>query len=109
MKRGTLLGTAALGMVAAPLGAQVPPLTVPVAIADDATARVTIGDRGFTLPDEQAAMAAALKALPDRTRPVLLAVGGRIDTPYRIVGGLVYLFQSAGFTHVSVVAEPPAG
>ncbi|MEP9403273.1 hypothetical protein [Sphingomonas sp. VNH70] len=106
MKRGKLLGSAALGMIAAPLGAESAPLTVPVAIAADASARVTIGTRHFTLPDEQAAMAAALQAMPDKDRPVVLSVGGRIDTPYRIVGGLIYLFQSAGFTKVSVVQQP---
>ncbi len=109
MKRGRLLGSAALGMVAAPLGAEVAPLTIPVEIAGDASARVTIGGQGFVLPDERAAMAEALKAMPDKARPVVLSFGGNGTPSYRVIGGLIYLFQSAGFTRISVVTDNHGG
>ncbi len=109
MKLGKLLGSAALGTLAAPVSAQQAPLTIPVEIAADASARVTIGERRFLLPDEQGAMRDALNAMPDKDRPVVLAVSGKVDTPYRIIGGLIYLLQSAGFTRTTVVTEPSAG
>ncbi|MDJ0277530.1 biopolymer transporter ExbD [Sphingomonas sp. 2R-10] len=107
MKRG-LLSSAAPGLMAAPVSAETP-LRIEVAMAADATARVTIGSQSFVLPDEQERFAAALNAMPDKDRPVVVDVTGRTETPYRVFGGILYLAQSAGFQRVSFVAEPPAG
>ncbi len=104
----TLLTSAALGLMAAPVGAAEAPLTIGVTMTGDATALVAIEGARFVLPDEQERMSAALNALPDKNRPVTIAVLGKVVAPYRVIGGIVYLAQSAGFTHVTVLNEPPA-
>lgn len=104
----TLLTSVALGLMAAPVGAAEAPLTIAVTMTSDATAQVTIEGAQFVLPDEQDAMAAALKALPNKDRPATIAVLGKVVAPYRVIGGILYLAQSAGFTHVTVLNEPRA-
>jgi hypothetical protein len=47
-----------------------------------------------------------LKARGDKHRPVTLVVTGKTAAPYRIIGGMIYLTQSAGFTQVTVATEP---
>ncbi len=107
MKR-ILLSSAAIGMLATPVGAETAtPLKIGVEMASEATAHVTIDKVTFVLPDEQEAMSAALKARPDKHRPVTLVVTGKTAAPYRIIGGMIYLAQSAGFTQVTVATEPP--
>lgn len=107
MKR-PLLASAALGLMAAPVAAETP-LRIDVAMVEDATAHVTIEGQQFVLPDEQDRLAAMLKAMPDKGRPVMINVTGKVETPYRIFGGIIYLAQAAGFTKITFVAEPPAG
>lgn len=104
----TLLTSAALGLMTAPVAAAGTPLTIGVTMTGDAAAQVTIDDAQFVLPDEQERMSAALRALPDKDRPVTIAVTGKVAAPYRVIGGIVYLTQSAGFVHVTVLNEPPA-
>ena len=104
----TLLTSAALGLMTAPVAAAGTPLTIEVTMTGDATARATIDGAQFVLPDEQERMSAALKALPDKKRPVTIAVLGQVAAPYRVIGGVVYLIQSAGFTQITVLNEPPA-
>ncbi len=107
MKKG-LLASTARRMMTAPVGTAMP-LTIGVAMTDAATVRITIEARSFLLPDEQAAMRAALDAVVDKARPVVLSVGGPVAPPRRIVTGLIHIVQSAGFTQLSVVTEPAAG
>ncbi len=102
-----LLSSAALGLMAAPVGAETP-LRIDVAMAADATARVTFESSSFVLPDEREAMANALKALPGKDRPVTLVFTGKVDGFHRAVGGVIYLAQSAGFQQITVVNQPPA-
>ncbi|KQN77666.1 hypothetical protein ASE90_03910 [Sphingomonas sp. Leaf67] len=104
----TLLTSAALGLINAPVGAAETPLTIGVTMRGDAAARIDIEGVQFVLPDEQDAMSAALKALPDKDRPVTIAVLGKVAAPYRVIGGILYLTQSAGFTQVTVLNESPA-
>ena len=108
MKR-TLLSSAAIGLAAAPAGAETaPPLKIGVEMASEAIARVTIETATFLLPDEREAMSAALQARADKDRPVTLVVTGKTAAPYRIIGGMIYLSQSAGFRQVTVATDPPA-
>ena len=104
----TLLTSAALGLMTAPVAAARTPLTIGVTMTGDAAAQVTIEGAQFMLPDEQERMSAALKALPDKNRPVTIAVLGRVAAPYRVIGGIIYLAQSAGFTQIKVLNQPPA-
>ncbi|MFD1035360.1 hypothetical protein ACFQ15_11915 [Sphingomonas hankookensis] len=107
MKR-ILLSSAAIGVIATPVGAETPtPLMIGVEMASEATAHVTIDKATFVLPDEREAMSAALNARGDKHRPVTLVVTGKTAAPYRIIGGMIYLTQSAGFTQVTVATEPP--
>ena len=101
----TLLTSAALGLVAAPMANAETPLTIGVTMTGDAAARVSIEGAAFVLPDEREAMSAALKALPNKQRDVTITVHGKIAAPYRVIGGVVYLTQAAGFTQISVVDD----
>ncbi|PXA89025.1 hypothetical protein DMC47_29180 [Nostoc sp. 3335mG] len=103
-----LLTSAALGLMAGPVVAAAAPLTIGVTMTGDAAAQVTIEGAQFVLPDDHEAMAAALRALPDKDRPVTIAVLGKVAAPYRVIGGILYIAQSAGFTQVTVLNEPPA-
>ncbi len=104
----TLLTSAALGLITAPVAAAGKPLTIDVTMTGDAAAHVAIEGAQFVLPDDQGQMSAALQALPDKNRPVTIAVLGKVAAPYRVIGGILYLTQSAGFTQVTVLNEPPA-
>ncbi|KQM36237.1 hypothetical protein [Sphingomonas sp. Leaf10] len=105
----TLLTSAALGLMAGPVAAAEAPLMIGVTMTGEAAAQVAIDGDQFVLPDEQERMSAALQALPDKSRPVTIAVLGKVAAPYRVIGGILYLTQSAGFTQITVLNEPPAG
>ncbi len=105
MKRNGLLASVAAGVVTSPVAAEAP-LAVTIVMQDDAAARVTIGEASFVLPDEQEAMVAALRAMPDKARPVAIVVTDNLKTPYRVIGGLLYLMQSAGFTEMELAWIP---
>lgn len=104
--RKDLLTSAAFGLLAAPVASAETPLAIVATMAADGAAHVTIDGATFVLPDQQEAMSAALKARTDKDRPVVIQVQGKIAAPYRVVGGILYLAQSAGFTQISVVNDP---
>lgn len=103
--KNTLLTTVALGSMVAPVAAAETPLAIDVTAMADGAARVTIDGASFVLPDQQEAMSAALKARSDKDRPVTIVVKERVAAPYRVIGGILYLAQSAGFGRVTVVNE----
>ncbi len=107
VKKG-LLGSAARASMTAPLATREATLSIGVTITDAATARIELGSRSFVLPDEQEALTAALRAMPDKDRAVMLDIGGAQSPPYRVLAGILHLAQAAGFPKVTVRAEPPA-
>ena len=106
MKR-PLLSSAALGLMMAPVAAD-NPLRIEIAMMADATARITIEAQAFVMPDERERLSAALEAIPDKDRSVVIDVAGTVETPDRVFGGIIYLAQAAGFTNITFVAEPAA-
>lgn len=104
----TWLSSTARGLIVAPVATAVP-LRIGVAMAGDASVRVTIAAETFVLPDDQDALGVALTAIPDKGRPVVLDVAGMVALPRRVAGGILHLVQSAGFRKVSVVTDPAAG
>lgn len=104
----TLLVSAAPGLMVGPVADARTPLAIGVTMNGDGTAQVAIEGATFVLPDEQEAMAAALKALPDKQRAARIAVLGKVPATYRVIGGVLYLTQAAGFTQITVLDQPPA-
>jgi biopolymer transport protein ExbD len=87
----------ALSLAAAPAGA--PNIRVGV---DNAGKCTTIWN------DEQVdsdTLLSRARAWPDKG--VQIHIDGDTTTPYRCVGGAVYTLQSAGFTKIGFIAEPP--
>ncbi len=102
--RGNLLTSAAIGpRQAGRVAAAADALVIDVTFAADASCSATIADTNFVLPDAATAFVAALRALPDRDRPVTLSVrGGAMASP-RQVGVVLQLIRSAGFGNVTVI------
>lgn len=65
-------------------------------------------DRGVKkLEDEVKKLGGAANLTPENMPEA--HIRGDINTPYKCIGGAVYMMQSAGFARVGFISEPPAG
>ena len=79
-------------------------LTVLANQAADQSCTLTIDDRTFTAPRDDAELEALLKNYPDKRTPVI--VEGRVDTPWRCIGGVIFKMQMLGFPAVHFTSQP---
>ncbi len=88
----------ALGAVvttAAPGSPKALPVTVGLSQAE--VCEIRFAGQAFSLPNDDERMIAEIRKLRRYWRSASLSVSGEGDTPYRCIGGVIYLFQRAGF------------
>ena len=80
-------------------------LPIKVEIRDAGACYASVEGNSFKLPDDAPRFKQRLKQLRKTWREASI-VGGT-DVPYRCVGGVIYIAQSAHFRKVGFVGEPP--
>jgi biopolymer transport protein ExbD len=79
-------------------------LPITLQIRDAAICYVSVDDSEFRLPDDAKLFAQRLKQLRKRWRAA--SIVGDTNVPYRCVGHVIYIAQSAGFKKVGFAALP---
>ncbi|GAA0665048.1 hypothetical protein FHT00_000984 [Sphingomonas insulae] len=108
-RRTALFGlVAASGVIGSPgLAAAMrdPDETLPATVymAAQSTCQISFVHQTFSLPADQESMVAALRKLRKHWRA--LSISGPAQTPYKCIGGAIYLAQSSGFQTVQFKAQ----
>jgi hypothetical protein len=77
-----------------------------VAGRDGETCRIVIEGRPYSLPADEARIAAHLQSVKRRQRRARLVLTNP-DTPYRCIGGLIYQAQRIGLALGFIAEQPP--
>lgn len=98
---------AALLSACAPPGAEgaAGKVVIQLALDPSGTCRAELGDSVFALPDDEAALSAALRSRASRARNATVLSDEHV--PYKCFGRAIFLAQRAGFERVGFAAEPP--
>jgi biopolymer transport protein ExbD len=73
-------------------------------LADSSGKCVTIWN-GQTVDNE--ALLDRARTVSDEDKKRGIHIDGKVDAPYRCIGGVIYTLQAAGFTKIGFISEPP--
>lgn len=78
-------------------------LAATVHITPQSTCQMSFSGQTFSLPPDQERMVAALRKLRKHWHG--LSISGTAQTPYKCIGGVIYLAQLSGFQTVQFKAQ----
>jgi biopolymer transport protein ExbD len=88
--------------------AKTPPLetqSVSIVCGETGLTGIRVGDHLVRDPASPAGESELKRLLPDKNKEIHLT--GGMETPYRCVGGLIYMLQRLGYGRIGFISEPP--